>query len=180
MAPMSDPVNHPSHYHSEYWHPACGKTIECIDIVRHMGFNLGNALKYIWRAGAKGDEVQDLEKAIWYLNDRISEVKRLREAEKQAAAVDEGRAELLERLQGKPLTEEGIHFFILTAETANQNWAAFNHQPFYLQLPDRGSVRDELIEAILKLPPTEFDRLAPWVREAVIDWQWATGARGDC
>jgi hypothetical protein len=66
---MSDPVNSPKHYNSH----ASG--IECINIVRHMNFNRGNAIKYIWRAGDKGNEIEDLEKAIWYLNDEIKRLK---------------------------------------------------------------------------------------------------------
>lgn len=54
-------VHHPAHYTSH----ASG--VECIDITEHFNFNLGNAVKYIWRAGLKGKERQDLEKAIWYL-----------------------------------------------------------------------------------------------------------------
>lgn len=65
---MSDNVNHPSHYTTTF-----GQTsIECIDITRHLPFDLGNAFKYIWRAGHKGDKekaLEDLEKARWYLND---------------------------------------------------------------------------------------------------------------
>lgn len=64
-----DPVNHPKHYTA---HPS---GIECIEITRHMGFNLGNAMKYIWRADLKEDAVQDLEKAIWYLMDEIEKRK---------------------------------------------------------------------------------------------------------
>jgi len=60
-----DPVNHPKHYTQ---HPS---GIECIEITRWMSFNLGNAIKYIWRAGEKGNKVQDLQKAIWYLEDEI-------------------------------------------------------------------------------------------------------------
>lgn len=59
-----DPVNHPKHYTG---HPS---GIECIQITRHMGFNLGNAMKYIWRADLKNG-VEDLEKAVWYLQDEI-------------------------------------------------------------------------------------------------------------
>jgi hypothetical protein len=66
---MADLVNHPSHYTS---HPS---GIEAIQVTRHMNFNLGNAMKYIWRAGLKGDHVQDLEKAIFYLKDEISRIK---------------------------------------------------------------------------------------------------------
>jgi Protein of unknwon function (DUF3310) len=59
-------VDHPKHYNS---HPS---GVECIEIVRHMNFNLGNVVKYIWRNGLKEDiAIQDLEKAAWYLNDEI-------------------------------------------------------------------------------------------------------------
>jgi hypothetical protein len=60
-----DPVNHPQHYTS---HPS---GVECIQVVEHMGFNLGNAIKYIWRADEKGDAVEDLRKAAWYVNREI-------------------------------------------------------------------------------------------------------------
>jgi len=62
---MSDEVNHPKHYTS---HPS---GVECITVTEHMNFNLGNAMKYIWRAGDKGNLIQDLEKARWYLNREI-------------------------------------------------------------------------------------------------------------
>lgn len=66
-----DAVDHPPHYNR---HPG----IECIEIVRHMNFNLGNVMKYIWRSGLKEDvAIQDLEKAAWYLNDEINHRKAL-------------------------------------------------------------------------------------------------------
>ena len=61
----SDMVNSPKHYTS---HPS---GIECIEVTRHMGFNLGNATKYIWRCDLKKDAIEDLRKAIFYLNDEI-------------------------------------------------------------------------------------------------------------
>lgn len=64
----NDPVNHPSHYNN---HPS---GIETIEVTRHMNFNLGNAMKYIWRCGDKGNPMQDLEKAIWYINDEIKRI----------------------------------------------------------------------------------------------------------
>lgn len=64
--PEPDPVNHPKHYTS---HPS---GIECIEITRHMGFNLGNAVKYLWRCDLKRDAIEDLKKAIWYINDEIT------------------------------------------------------------------------------------------------------------
>lgn len=66
MSDKEDLVNHPNHYTS---HPS---GVECISITRHMGFNLGNALKYIWRSDLKHESpIQDLEKAIFYLKDEI-------------------------------------------------------------------------------------------------------------
>lgn len=65
-------VDHPIHYSMiSAKCEKCGEEIECIDVVRHMNFNLGNALKYIWRSDFKGDPVENLEKAIWYLRDEI-------------------------------------------------------------------------------------------------------------
>jgi hypothetical protein len=62
---MKDSVNHPQHYTS---HPS---GVECITITEHMNFNLGNAVKYIWRASLKGKEIEDLKKAAWYLGREI-------------------------------------------------------------------------------------------------------------
>lgn len=59
-------VNHPKHYTK---HPS---GVECIDIAEHFNFNLGNTIKYIWRAGEKGDKLTDLKKALWYLTREIS------------------------------------------------------------------------------------------------------------
>lgn len=71
-----DNVSHPIYYNC---HPS---GIECIDIARHYCFSIGNAFKYLWRAGLKGDanlsdkekEIEDLKKAIWYINDRINQL----------------------------------------------------------------------------------------------------------
>ena len=65
---QNDPVNHPSHY-------TCGK-IECIDYIMDKGMNFcrGNAVKYITRAGLKDPdkEIEDLKKAVFYLNREIA------------------------------------------------------------------------------------------------------------
>lgn len=63
-----DPVNHPKHYTN---HPS---GVECITVTEHMNFNLGNAMKYIWRNGDKGNQVQDLQKAIWYIEREIKRI----------------------------------------------------------------------------------------------------------
>jgi hypothetical protein len=67
---VNDAVNHPSHYVS---HPS---GIECIQITEHMGFNLGNAIKYVWRADLKGNSLEDLRKAIWYIDREIQKRER--------------------------------------------------------------------------------------------------------
>jgi hypothetical protein len=64
-AAAADPVNHPPHYTS---HPS---GIEAIQITEHMGFCLGNAVKYIWRADLKHDAIEDLKKARWYIEREI-------------------------------------------------------------------------------------------------------------
>lgn len=69
-----DPVNHPKHYTR---HPS---GVECIQITEHMNFCRGNAMKYLWRAGEKGSEIEDLMKARWYIEREINRLER-REAE---------------------------------------------------------------------------------------------------
>lgn len=69
-------VNHPDHYNSGFAKcSGCGKQIECIDVIENLRFNLGNAIKYIWRAPWKGDIKTDLEKAKWYLDREIQKYK---------------------------------------------------------------------------------------------------------
>lgn len=63
--PVGGTVNHPKHYNE---HPS---GVECIDVIEHMPFNIGNAVKYLWRAGLKGDAIEDLKKACWYVEREI-------------------------------------------------------------------------------------------------------------
>ncbi len=69
---MTEQINHPKHY-NQY------SGIEIIDLVEQMNFNRGNAVKYIARAGFKNPEteVQDLEKARWYIDREISRLRGL-------------------------------------------------------------------------------------------------------
>lgn len=74
MKEQIDMVNHPKHYTSD------PSGVEAIEITRHRNFNIGNAIKYLWRAGLKEDankstlqkQVEDLRKAVFYINDEIS------------------------------------------------------------------------------------------------------------
>lgn len=70
-----DSVNHPVHYNS---HPA---GIECIEVMEHFNFNVGNAVKYLWRAGLKGNALEDLRKAAWYVQ---REIQRLEKEQKDS------------------------------------------------------------------------------------------------
>lgn len=67
---MSDKIDHPLHYNR---HPS---GIECIDIVEYFTFNIGNSIKYLWRAGEKGDRIEDLKKARWYIDREILKIHR--------------------------------------------------------------------------------------------------------
>jgi len=72
-----DRVNNPKHYVSN------PSGIECIEVVEHLNFNRGNAIKYIWGCGLKGSEVEDLKKAIWYINREIKRVIKNEEESKE-------------------------------------------------------------------------------------------------
>ena len=63
-----DPVDAPAHYTQR----AC----ECIEITEHMTFCRGSAMKYLWRAGDKDNELEDLRKARWYINREIDRLER--------------------------------------------------------------------------------------------------------
>jgi len=65
-----DVINHPKHYTKH------SSGVECIQITEHMNFCVGNAIKYLWRVGLKGEgtEIEDLKKAAWYI---AREIKRL-------------------------------------------------------------------------------------------------------
>jgi hypothetical protein len=69
---MSDKYN-PKHYVSD------PSGVECIEISEHRNFNIGNVIKYVWRAGLKDGEknTDDLKKAIWYLNREIARLEKL-------------------------------------------------------------------------------------------------------
>ncbi|MBA4783377.1 MAG: DUF3310 domain-containing protein [Rhizobiales bacterium] len=81
---MSETINHPAHYTS---HPS---GLECITITQHMNFCIGNAVKYLWRAGLKGDALEDLKKARWYIQ---REIDRLQDAEIPATKQEKGSIE---------------------------------------------------------------------------------------
>ena len=79
-----DPVANPQHYTSD------PSGVECIEITRWRSFNIGNAIKYLWRAGLKDSatQIQDLEKAIFYIQDEIVRLKEVRSEKPTIHLVD--------------------------------------------------------------------------------------------
>lgn len=77
-ATTHDPVNHPAHYTSD------PSGVECITITRHRNFNIGNAIKCLWRAGLKSADtnIQDLKKAVWYIQDEIGRLEDVKLSER--------------------------------------------------------------------------------------------------
>ena len=69
----NDTVNHPSHYTG---HPS---GIECIQVTEHMNFCLGNAVKYVWRCDDKGEAIENLRKACWYIEREIERRQKLQD-----------------------------------------------------------------------------------------------------
>lgn len=63
-------ATNPAHYRA---HPS---GVECITVTEHLGFCLGNAVKYIWRSGEAGRTVEDLKKARWYIDREIERLER--------------------------------------------------------------------------------------------------------
>ena len=63
---MNDPVSHPEHYTS---HPS---GLECIQVTEHLNFCIGNAIKYLWRTDLKGDPLENLRKARWYIDRELA------------------------------------------------------------------------------------------------------------
>ena len=94
---MTEKINHPKHYK--------GNRFEAIDIIEdyELGFNLGNSIKYVLRAGKKDNAIEDLEKAAWYLDREIT--RRMTEQLESTDAMTEQRYHnSIERI--KAMTEE--------------------------------------------------------------------------
>lgn len=86
MAEIKEKVNHPLHYNT---HPS---GIECIDIIEHMNFCLGNVIKYIWRAEEKENDIEDLEKAEFYLKREIARRKNgIQDQKERTREVNQGK-----------------------------------------------------------------------------------------
>ena len=69
---VGEAVDHPPHYNQV-------PGIECIDVVKHFDFVLGNVIKYAWRAGSKADKLEDLKKMLWYAAFAVREEEAKRE-----------------------------------------------------------------------------------------------------
>lgn len=110
-----DEVNHPKHYTS---HPS---GVECITVTEHMGFNLGNAVKYIWRADLKDGAEKDLNKAIWYIQRELKKRTKVALKKETTIAVESASAEQpTKKLKSKTL------IFILAGCYAEAHLYALN------------------------------------------------------
>ena len=89
-------IDHPDYYRQ----PETG--IECITIAEHWDFNLGNALKYLWRAGLKNsDPIEDMRKAVWYIQREIERIQRFKSVDPDSGIEEEGRLLGVISIQGK-------------------------------------------------------------------------------
>ena len=100
-----DLVNHPAHYaeDGQFSFPKA----ECIMLTRLLDFSVGNAVKYIWRAGFKGSAAEDLRKALWYINDAIK-MDRGRDSRTAAACIVRTLAKMLRPAPGNALAERKL------------------------------------------------------------------------
>lgn len=114
--PTSDPVEHPGHYTA---HPS---GVECITVTEHMNFCRGNAVKYLWRAGQKGGELEDLRKARWYIDREIA------------------------RLEGQSMARQNAE------KPAPRSWPRLDQVPHDVVVEDRNGTRFEWIHAAWRCP----------------------------
>lgn len=100
-----DLVNHPAHYaeDGQFSFPKA----ECIMLTRLLDFSVGNAVKYIWRAGFKGSAAEDLRKALWYINDAIK-MDRARDSRTAAVCIARTLATMLRPAPGNALAERKL------------------------------------------------------------------------
>ena len=101
MESFSDPVDHPSHY-TQYL------GLEVIDLTEQMNFNRGNAVKYIARAGLKSydTEIQDLKKALWYIQREINRMEAKLRTEGENEVLDTLRRKLMAPLDERDMPED--------------------------------------------------------------------------
>jgi len=101
----ADIVNHPAHYTQHK------SGVECIQITEEMGFCLGNAIKYIWRADLKGG-TEDLEKAIWYLRREMQRREKVMLTEGVCTRPDLGEIEEGKMAQSKKEDNNCANWFV--------------------------------------------------------------------
>lgn len=120
---MSDNVNHPSHYLA---HPS---GVECITITETMNFCVGNAVKYLWRAGLKSDDPrEDLLKARWYVDRELERLGHVDAAEVIAAPVEAPVARVFNVGDPEPADKKSISltgYSALFDEDVELRWGSY-------------------------------------------------------
>lgn len=135
MANEVDMINHPPHYRSPATCRHCGGSIQCIDITRHMGFALGNAVKYIWRVafGGKANDVEDLGKSVFYVNDEIAKRSPKSKRDENPETLGEAQRGYIWRTPGRGdggYTREyrwNGHQWVVRGITTNRSWVASSY-----------------------------------------------------
>ena len=111
-------INHPKHYQSHNIVCECGKTLECLDIVKELPFTEGNIIKYIWRWRDKNG-LEDLLKAQFYLNDLIKNQK-IKKSKNNSLTIDDlelvTRAEHCLLAEGLDTVEKIINYPLKTQD----------------------------------------------------------------
>lgn len=104
---LADPINNPAHYQAVCHCPNCGHAIEAISITERFSFIVGNALKYLLRAGRKdgADAAQDYGKAAWYATRAAEQARR---ATERAATAPQAVPTYIEPVQPVPGAHEAL------------------------------------------------------------------------
>ena len=170
---MSDAVNHPEHYTD-------GK-IEVIDFIedKKLGYHLGNAVKYISRAGKKDPEkeIEDLEKAVWYIQRQIQNLKAEKAKEEAQRWLEDVRrhcekrfSEMMEEIAKRKEQSELEGAMSVDPTQVDIDWDAVKERDTIDAAPDprENSVSKAMMEAIAKQEESDEDGPAP--DQDPVDW----------
>jgi hypothetical protein len=146
MNEKQETVNHPQHY---VGHPS---GIECIEVVEHMNFCIGNAIKYLWRADLKGKAIEDLEKARWYIDREIQ-----RRNKKKPMSDSDNIRKIKSTVYGFVPEDNGSTILVASSEADvtvlkrdfESEWNTFNSPAWYEIEPGLVDVSEDWVEDLL-------------------------------
>jgi hypothetical protein len=165
---MTDAVNHPAHYGGE------DNPYEVIKVIEawNLSFHIGNAVKYIGRPG-KGNYLEDLKKARWYLNREIANLEGADTVSLtdfyQCAQPNPDNSYAYIPVPGESSPPDRA-LLVVNAATAISSWREFNTSEYWLNHPSRKRVRPRLCWLIWKLPGDEYRKLPGDIQRKVAQW----------